>query len=746
MLCLPLRSVRSALFLTSGLLAIALAACAGETVPAPGAIMLAVHTDLVAPRDVASVGLFITSDGRPIFSDTRDVAPTGEVKFPATIAILSDDKRAGAVIRIRLVAFTSAGTVRVLRDAITTVPKDRTALLRLPLTWINEGSGTGTRTEATTAIDGLMRLASKCTAKDETVIDGVCADAKIDSSTLLPYIESEVFGGGDANGSGGACFDVKACFGASTVVKLSADCTGQLDASLKADDANLSLGVALKQPATGAEPVGECLSNGVCIVPLDKGSGWSVEGGNVKVLPAICARIAKGEALGVVATKSCPTKTVSTSACGPASAVPASNAIVPDGGATTASPLDFDGGLSDAGPDASPDAGADAGFDATVQPDAGPLPDGGALPDGAPTTDGGPPSDASTPADGGPDGGLLPDTGPPGPAFGPVVDYQIGEPSPANFRFDGFNLYVGRAANGPLEANVLGFALGPLLANPTTPTARSVYFNPADSTGGVAPMWDLGLAPGGQPITIAGSFNLGIKYLGCNVSGDGGPPCAQTGPLNGPFPAGATRAVAASPHRLFVAVDLLTPSLSTYSLQSNTWTNFEISGTTGPITALHYQPDTTTLIVGFGNGDIYRCTDTAGVPCTGTSGAFFTPAPTGGAVRVISEAGPEMIWATEGVGVFRENGGTPVLLGTAVGANTTSLGVDPGFVYVPFQNNVNALPMDGSNTAGFVVASGPFPILSVISTPEHVFFSAPPDNQPGPIKARCKRFLNPGCN
>ena len=100
-----------------------MAGCAADTEPFPGAIMVAVQTDLVAPKDVSAVGLFISSDGRPIFSDTRDTAPNGEVHFPATIAVIGDASRPGAVVKVRAVAFTRDAKVRVLRDAFTTVPR-----------------------------------------------------------------------------------------------------------------------------------------------------------------------------------------------------------------------------------------------------------------------------------------------------------------------------------------------------------------------------------------------------------------------------------------------------------------------------------------------------------------------------------------------------------------------------------------------------------------------------------------------
>lgn len=312
--------------------------------------MLSIQTDLSAPKDVAAVGLFITSDGRPVFSDTRDVAPSGEVRFPATIAIVADEARPRAQIKIRVVAFKPSGDVRVLRDILTTIPKGRTGLLRAPLLWINEGSGKGSRytlggaTAVTTsdvgASDGFGKLTSAC-PDGQTFLEGACADATVDGDALPDYDERAVFGGGSANGDG-RCFDVLACFGADAPVALdAATCTATL-AGVAPADPNLSF--AVKLPATAG--TGECRADG-CLVPLDKGSGWKAEGAGVSFSKAICARIASGAALGIVRATACPTKDATVPSCGPASRVATSSAPPgvtsnPDGGTTTPVNDDFE--------------------------------------------------------------------------------------------------------------------------------------------------------------------------------------------------------------------------------------------------------------------------------------------------------------------------------------------------------------------------------------------------------------------
>jgi hypothetical protein len=325
--------MRSAVVVAGAMLSLGLA-CSGEQLPYAGGLMVALQTDLAAPKDIAAVGLYITSDGKPIFGDTRNVAPNGEVKFPATLAVLADADRPRAVLKIRAVAFKPDGDIRVLRDVITTIPKGRTALLRMPLLWINEGSGTGNRSQLLgsanirprdVTADGFSRLTSAC-PDGQTFIEGECADARVDGDALPDYVDADVFGGGNAAGTGGTCYDVLGCFAGATPLALdSATCIGTVTGT---DDPNLSLAVAL--PA--AADTGEC-GDGRCLVPLDKGTGWKVAGAGVEFPRALCRKIADGRATGVVVSRACPTKDSRTPSCGPASSVTVSSSAGPAGDA-----------------------------------------------------------------------------------------------------------------------------------------------------------------------------------------------------------------------------------------------------------------------------------------------------------------------------------------------------------------------------------------------------------------------------
>jgi len=324
-------------------------ACSGETLPYAGGLMLTIQTDLSAPKDISAIGLYITSDGRPVFADTRDVAPSGEVHLPATLAVLGDADRPRAVIKIRVIAFKENGDVRVLRDIVTTIPKGRTALLRAPLLWINEGSGTGKRQELVSSIrprdnapDGFTVIKSAC-PEGQTYLEGECADANVDSSTLPDYQERDVFGGGDPSGNGGRCFDVLGCFASSVSVTVDPATCSAATPGVDPNDPNLSFAVSLPASAQA----GEC-RDGTCLVPLDKGAGWKPGGAGVTFPRALCARIAEGKALGIVRTTACPAKDLSTPSCGPASSVPTSSSAPGDASTdgTPGASQDFDSPLA----------------------------------------------------------------------------------------------------------------------------------------------------------------------------------------------------------------------------------------------------------------------------------------------------------------------------------------------------------------------------------------------------------------
>ena len=298
------------------------AACS-RTEAAPGVLMLAIQTDMSAGRDktIQAVGLYVRDldRNRTLFQLTEPVAPDGTVKFPATLAIIGRNNP-GAAVRIRVVGFRS-GEAHVMRDAVTTIPTDRTALMALPLRWVNyeraqgalpQGGNTSpsvhTLADDDPAHDPFGVLSYKGCAGESTFIDGQCVPWTVDSSKLPDFVESEVFGGGTADG-GGTCFDTEKCFSNATVLALD-NCVAAKPAG--------AFTLAVKQ-ALAKE--GACVGDG-CFIPLDPESdeGWRTEGSNIRLAPGTCQRLVDGRNALVVST-TCGSKAALAPLCGEASTV-----------------------------------------------------------------------------------------------------------------------------------------------------------------------------------------------------------------------------------------------------------------------------------------------------------------------------------------------------------------------------------------------------------------------------------------
>lgn len=295
--------------------------------PSKGGLVLAISTDMRTPKDINVVSVFITSDSVVKFDYLGRVLPDGTVALPATLAIVEPDKP-DARIRIRVTAFEEQ-KARVLRDVITTVPHQQTSLLRLPLSFLDDGSGKGMippqlvplgshgAPEGDTSFDPEMIVSSCDFGKGMTSVNGVCVSAVVDSSSLPAYVQSEVYGEGGLKPSGApaSCFDVGSCFqGATQVTGVDMQsCSVQVPAGVDPSSINLALVTA----ATG-----ECLGPQQCYVPLenDPKEGWAASGSLVKMVPGVCAKLASGEAQLYVQSGACAPKTPSLPVCEPTAA------------------------------------------------------------------------------------------------------------------------------------------------------------------------------------------------------------------------------------------------------------------------------------------------------------------------------------------------------------------------------------------------------------------------------------------
>lgn len=414
--------------------------------------MLAFSTDLSVPKDVTMVGLYITQAGNVLhFFDYPVIEqPNGDyvVRFPSTFAVVSKGAASGPV-RTQLVAYrrTSSGLVPfVLKETVTTVPTDRTALLRMPLLWMNQGNianaalGTqATQPSLQPAQYTLNALPLSSCPQNEGMVDGACASVVVSEADLPDYRAEDVFGGGDSTGKDGTCFDVEGCFASTYPVSTVEDAEGCWVQGRVKDAARLNLALETQDGA------GVCFETSVgkrCLAVLDgqpEGKEpyapyWRVSGDRLKLPRGVCRALREGGAKQMLATSTCNFKTAGLPVCG-AWALPLLSKDKPAAGGDTGNPIDP--GPVDAGPDAfgdAPDADLDGG---NMVSDAG--------------------YDALAPLDAGLDALVSLDSG----AGAPVDQLGLDEPSPQGLALVGSRLYVA-CANGRLISIDKGDVMGAL--------------------------------------------------------------------------------------------------------------------------------------------------------------------------------------------------------------------------------------------------------------------------------------------
>jgi hypothetical protein len=361
-----MRALRS---LSLSSLALALSAPLGACSSQKGALVLAISTDMQTPKDISTISVFITEGAVVKFDYVGVSAPDGTLTLPATLAIVEPDDPSTQV-QIRVVGFNGQ-TARVLRDVQTTVPHEQTALLRVPLDFIDDGSGSGMLPDANypTLTDGVPEgdsmfdpsvIASKCDpmllcqmpgSPCQTMVDGVCASAVVTSSTLPAYAGSDVFGDGGLTpiGTPAVCFDVPTCFAAATPVATKEQgCSFPLPSGASPSTFN----VALVTQSTGA-----CLTPGQCYVPLpnDANEGWTLQSGAVQLAPGVCMKLGGGVTLAV-SVGACPAETLSNPVCEPTGddAGGFTQPVADSGVSEAEAPGAAEAGGSDRGGDAAP--------------------------------------------------------------------------------------------------------------------------------------------------------------------------------------------------------------------------------------------------------------------------------------------------------------------------------------------------------------------------------------------------------
>ncbi|WP_437320378.1 hypothetical protein [Sorangium sp. So ce385] len=267
-------------------------------------IVVAISTDLAVPKDfdVLQVQVFEGNQGKFNRPYRRLGESDAEAKLPATIGFFSSDA-GGESIRIKVAARNKddVGPVRILREVVTTIPKDRVALLTVSLDFLCDGSGMGA------GID----VESTC-GEGMTCVAGACVSNEIDSSTLPDYSRGDVYGSGD-----GECFDVTACFAQATPAEVDpAGCTIAGDgAALR----NVALETAGDDGICDGDEGDE---DRRCLVALnaDSDNGFRVAAdGRIQLPPKVCEQMAQGKIAAVLTAPatSCAQKTTGLQMCGP---------------------------------------------------------------------------------------------------------------------------------------------------------------------------------------------------------------------------------------------------------------------------------------------------------------------------------------------------------------------------------------------------------------------------------------------
>ena len=105
--------------------------CARE----PTAVILAVTTDMSVVQDLDEVGLFVGVNGEVKSSLRTFVSTEVAAKLPGTVSILEPEE-ANKPVHIRVAGYKN-GQLRVVRDAIVTVPPKELTVLRMPLGWLS---------------------------------------------------------------------------------------------------------------------------------------------------------------------------------------------------------------------------------------------------------------------------------------------------------------------------------------------------------------------------------------------------------------------------------------------------------------------------------------------------------------------------------------------------------------------------------------------------------------------------------
>jgi hypothetical protein len=316
-----------------------------------GTLVLNVTSDMKFPEDLDEVGLVVLRDGVTMVRKTvRIDGQAASGKIPGTFSVQAgSDPDARLVFRV---FGARKGQIRVVREAITSIPRARTSSLTMPVQWLCEGEVDTIQNE-----NGDYVPEDKRCEAGQTCDAGVCVTSEVPPSTLTALLEG-------AQTPTATCVDAPACFATGAMTTLDfEDCSAPLPTD--GPPANVAM---VFDKTTNPTADGVCGSD-ACYILLDQADpgGWHVVGDRISLPPAVCDRVLAGTAVGVaVSTDSsdtCSTKTPTVGLCGPWFQTGVTNALDASGPAGFVPGAASGGGEAGAGGEAGiGGAGGDAGI------------------------------------------------------------------------------------------------------------------------------------------------------------------------------------------------------------------------------------------------------------------------------------------------------------------------------------------------------------------------------------------------
>lgn len=315
-----MRSIARLLFLGALSGVASFLACNGDN--HLGGLVVAITSNVSAPKDVDSLGLAVSVDGVTKFSNVYGVSPNGVVTLPATL-VLEEPSNPAVPVNVRIMAFSSDGNVRIVRDAITTIPHARVAVLRVQLSALSFDTGAmghvdaaeidrssdpgaqptlkGARvhlTDTTMGFNPFLQVTSGCDlAGGFGNIDGICQDAKVDSATLPDATSTQL---APTPSELASCFDVGQCFATAKPVDTGTTCSF----AYTGDPAKLNVAVV-------TDGAGFPTRQGfVAPLDLDPLHGFSLANGVVTLAKGVCAPNSHRRA--IIVSSDCASKTIET--------------------------------------------------------------------------------------------------------------------------------------------------------------------------------------------------------------------------------------------------------------------------------------------------------------------------------------------------------------------------------------------------------------------------------------------------